>query len=188
MFVGARSYFCIPAQIVVNLNCVRNLVMIPDYFALFELPVSFEVDLAELNRNYIALQKRYHPDFHAGASPEVLDEVMRRSSMLNDGLQELRNPDSRMRYLLQLKGRLGDEEKYTLPPDFLMEMMELNEEEDAEARMGAIRSMQQEMDAAIAPILAAYREGEDTAYPYDQVKDYYFRKKYLRRILDKTAG
>lgn len=188
MFVGARCYFCIPAQIVVNLNRSRNLIMLPDYFALFELPVSFEVDLAELNRKYIALQKRYHPDFHAGASPEVLDEVMRRSSMLNEGLQVLRNPDSRMRYLLQLKGRLDDEEKYTLPPDFLMEMMELNEEEDAETRAGSIGRMQQELDAAIAPVLAAFRDGADSTYPYDRVKDYYFRKKYLRRILDKTDG
>ncbi len=159
-----------------------------NYFALFELPVSFALDLAGLTRKYIALQKRHHPDFHAGAGAEELDEVMQRSSMLNEGLQVLRDPDARMRHVLQLNGQLDDEEKYVLPPDFLMEMMELNEEEDAEKRGMAIRELRQAMDETIAPVLAAYQEGRTEGFPFDRVKDHYFRKKYLRRILDKPAG
>ena len=162
--------------------------MSSNYFELFGLPVSFEVDQTELNRQYIGLQKRYHPDFHAGASSDDLEEVMRRSSLLNEALQVLRNPDARMRYLLQLRGQLDEEEKYTLPADFLMNMMELNEEEDATLRAEGIRRMQESLDASIAPVLASYRDEQSGNFPFARVKDYYFRKKYLRRILDKPLG
>lgn len=162
--------------------------MTPNYFELFDLPVSFEVDLPELNRKYIGLQKRYHPDFHAGASSEDLDTVMQSSSLLNEALQVLRDPDARMRYLLQLKGQLEDEEKYKLPADFLMAMMDLNEDEDVSQREKGIREMQESLDASIAPLLASYRDEASENFPFAAVKDYYFRKKYLRRILDKPLG
>lgn len=162
--------------------------MTSSYFELFELPVSFDIDLAELNRKYISLQKRYHPDFHAGAASDDLDEVMQRSSMLNEALQVLRNPDARMRHVLQLHGQLDDEEKYALPPDFLMAMMELNEEEDATIREEGIRRMQESLETSIAPVLSSFRPETAASFPFAQVKDYYFRKKYLRRILDKPLG
>ena len=34
-----------------------------NYFELFELPVSIQIDKAVLNQRYFALQKKYHPDF-----------------------------------------------------------------------------------------------------------------------------
>jgi hypothetical protein len=43
------------------------------------------------------------------------------------GLKILQDRDQTIKYVLQLKGLLEEEEKYQLPPDFLMEMMEMNE-------------------------------------------------------------
>ena len=39
----------------------------------------------------------------------------------------MRDPDLRMRYILELEGSLGEEGQNQIPQDFLMEMMEINE-------------------------------------------------------------
>ena len=47
--------------------------------------------------------------------------------MINKGFKILKDPDKTIKYVLEIKGLLQEEEKYELPPDFLTEMMELNE-------------------------------------------------------------
>ena len=98
-----------------------------NYFELFEIPVSLTVDQNKLSSQYFALQKKYHPDFFTNATEEEQDEVLEKSSMINKGFKTLKDPDNTIKYVLEIKGLLQEEEKYELPPDFLMEMMELNE-------------------------------------------------------------
>ena len=40
----------------------KNPAQYNDFFALFNLPVQFAIDEAELDLQYRALQKQYHPD------------------------------------------------------------------------------------------------------------------------------
>ena len=84
---------------------------------------------------------------------------------------------------------LTEDEKYELPPAFLMEMMELNElaEEDKAQFENAAITLQNELEEAIAPILNKFNS--ETTYEADlqKLKEYYFKKKYLNRILDKLA-
>jgi molecular chaperone HscB len=46
---------------------------------------------------------------------------------LNKAFKTFQNSDDTIKYVLQLKGLLEEEEKYQLPPDFLMEVLEINE-------------------------------------------------------------
>lgn len=99
-----------------------------------------------------------------------------------------------MKYVLQLKGLLAEEEKYQLPPDFLMEMMELNEQlmdAQLEADKVVIEAMKQQINAVQDQIYAPVKtiiEGFDAVNTTEeallQVKEYYFKKKYLSRILE----
>lgn len=164
-----------------------------NYFTLFSLPISFQPDRAAVKASYYALSRRYHPDFHNTASEEEKEEILEKSSQVNNAYKVFSNPDATIKYVLQLKGLLEEEEKYQLSPEFLMEVMELNEQvmemdsQDTEAKQALernIAALQEEILGPVRSILQAYKDGETSEQALLQVKEYYFRKKYLDRILE----
>jgi molecular chaperone HscB len=162
-----------------------------NYFELFELPVSLHIDKAALSAKYFALQKKYHPDFFSNASQDEQAEVLEKSSMINKALKVLQNEDALIKYVLELKGILQDEEKYQLPAGFLMEMMELNEnleETKPEAVSIKVAAYEAELYAEVKPIIEAYDEATTSVADLEQLKAYYFKKKYLERILERLEG
>jgi molecular chaperone HscB len=94
---------------------------------------------------------------------------------------------------LQLKGLLEEEEKYQLPQDFLMEVLELNEqlleaktvgdEEALQKSKGSISMLGEEIRMPVETIIENYSEDTTISADLLKVKDYYFKKKYLDRIL-----
>jgi molecular chaperone HscB len=164
-----------------------------NYFELFEIPLQLKVNAAALKTKFYELSRRYHPDFFSQSSDAEQSEVLEISSLLNKAWKTFQNPDDTIKYLLQLKGLLEEEEKYELPPAFLMEMMEINEElMEAQENPGHlpvldnhIEQLKTDLYVAVKPIVEHFKEGVTTEKELLQVKDYYFRKKYLQRILDK---
>ena len=98
-----------------------------NYFELFDLPAQVKVDTELLTRRYFTLQKQFHPDFHTQQDSHSQEEAMEKSAELNRAFKTLKDPDATLFYLLSLKGMASNDEKHQLPPDFLMEVMELNE-------------------------------------------------------------
>ena len=158
-----------------------------NYFELFEIPITPEVNQVELNKKYLALQRKYHPDFFTNASEDEKSEALERSSLINEGLKTLKNPENTLQYVLQLKGLIEPEEKYRLPNDFLMEMMELNEELD-EQSLTAIKAYETGLYKEVQPILQGYDDQKITAEELARLKEYYYKKKYLRRMVDRISG
>lgn len=102
-----------------------------NYFALFQLPQQFAVDLALLDRQYRQLQAEVHPDKFVSASPAERMQSMQMATLANEAYQTLKQPTARARYLLQLQGIETDEENNTaMPTDFLMAQMEWREAMD----------------------------------------------------------
>src|SRR3954451_15689096 len=99
-----------------------------NYFELYSLPVSFLPVQQQLKQKFYELSRKYHPDFYTQENESEQSEALEVSSQLNKAYKVLLNPDETIKYILQLKGLLEEEEKHQLPPDFLMEMMELNEQ------------------------------------------------------------
>ena len=83
-----------------------------NYFELFELPVSFKIDKSKLAKKYFELQKKYHPDFFANGTEHEQEQALEISSRLNKALKIFKNSDDTIKYVLQLKGVLEEEEKY----------------------------------------------------------------------------
>ncbi|MDH4133395.1 MAG: Fe-S protein assembly co-chaperone HscB, partial [Gammaproteobacteria bacterium] len=111
-----------------------------NYFELFGLPVSFDIDPADLSSRYRELQRRFHPDRYASAMESERRLAMQMTSQINAAHQTLRDPVLRGRYLLGLQGVMTDEETDTrMEPAFLMEQMELREALD-EARTASDRA------------------------------------------------
>jgi len=157
-----------------------------NYFELYELPVTLRPDQQLVKQKFYELSRRYHPDLFGNATAEEQETILERSSAVNKAFKVFGNADETIKYVLQLKGLLEEEEKFALPPDFLMEMMELNEaalEEDRAAIENRVNALQNEIYAPVKDIVEDYQEGVTTPEALLQVKEYYFKKKYLNRIL-----
>lgn len=155
------------------------------YFELFNLPVGFVVSKEELRRRYLQLSRQHHPDYFASGDAAQQEEAMDKTALLNKALQTLSQRDQTIQYILKEKGLLEEEEKYSLPPDFLMEMMELNEAAESGSGEGTeelVQEKEKEIYGSVQAIIENYKEGTTTEADLLQVKDYYFRKKYLDRL------
>ena len=171
-----------------------------NYFELFEIPVSFHPDQGEVKKKYYELSRKYHPDRFTQATGREYTEVLQLSAKVNDAFKVLKNPDATMAYILKMNNLLQDEEKYPLSPDFLMEMMELNElaedlepnNEPAKVQVEAtLKDLLDQWEQEVSALTNKYDDDQGMGEKLLQIKDYYFRKKYLLRIkerIDKFAA
>ena len=60
-----------------------------NYFQLFGIEVSFDVDLNQLSQSYQTLQKAVHPDKFAHASSQEQLLAVQKSAEINDAYQTL---------------------------------------------------------------------------------------------------
>ena len=98
------------------------------HFELFELPISFDVDLSDLSQRYRELQRVVHPDKFVNASDRERLLSVEKAATINEAYQVLKLPQRRARYMLELQSVAFDDEKDTaLEPAFLMEQIELRE-------------------------------------------------------------
>lgn len=99
-----------------------------NYFDLFEIPVSYDVDLTRVQHRYRELQKAVHPDKYANAGSQERRISMQHTSLINQALHTLKHPVERAMYLLQLKGvDFTMDNETTMDAGFLMEQMEMRE-------------------------------------------------------------
>lgn len=132
-----------------NIDFTRN------HFELFEQHARFALDKTALEQRYRALQAEVHPDRHAHLSEAERRLSLQWATQVNSAFQTLKQPLSRARYLLHLKGVDTQEETNTaMPADFLMEQMEWRESieearstQDVVALEGLSRRLQLELQA-----------------------------------------
>lgn len=93
----------------------------PDPFQILGLPEQFDLDEADIRRAYLARVAAIHPDLFFG------DESQGESAELNRARESLSNPETRANLLLALRGGPSREADKSLPPAFLMEIMETRE-------------------------------------------------------------
>ncbi len=109
--------------------------MTENYFELFGLAPSFNIELATFENNFRKIQSASHPDrFVTGTAAEKLS-AMQLATLANEAYQTLKSPANRAKYLLELQGIKAISETNTaMPTDFLMQQMEWREAlEDAKA-------------------------------------------------------
>jgi len=100
-----------------------------NYFELFGLPESYDLDLTELSNRYRTLQNTVHPDKFANASDLERRLSMQQSALINEAYQTLKTPLRRAQYMLLLKGvDLSVDTRTSMDSEFLMQQMRLREE------------------------------------------------------------
>ena len=160
------------------------------YFELFGLPIGFKVDTVKLRQAFMDIQRMSHPDKFAQASPEEQEVALEKSALANKGFSVLSHPEKVLPYVLETLGLLEPEEKYALQPAFLMEMMDLNEawmDADTEdEKQKVIHQVKQIQNDIYEPLKATLETADINDIPAEkllQIKEYYYKKKYLDRIL-----
>lgn len=115
-----------------------------NYFDLFGMPATFDLDVADLAVRYRELQRRFHPDRFASASAPERRLSVQLTAQVNAAFQTLKDPVARARYLLGMQGvETGEDADTAMDTNFLMEQMELRESL-AEAREAADRHVRLE--------------------------------------------
>jgi len=112
-----------------------------NHFELFGLAPAFAVEGEALERSYREIQSKVHPDRFAHAGDAERRASLQWTTRVNEAFQILKNPVTRAKHVLELHGvDVAFETNTAMPPEFLMQQMELRESlEDATAKKDSPR-------------------------------------------------
>jgi molecular chaperone HscB len=93
-----------------------------NFFRLFDIPESFDIDLEELDTRYFELQRLYHPDL--SSDPNI-------GLLINEGYRKLQDSFERANHILELHGIFvtNDQLAPKLSPEKLENILEIIEKE-----------------------------------------------------------
>jgi molecular chaperone HscB len=138
-----------------------------DYYQFLGLPRKLNVDMTELEQRFRTLSRQLHPDYFYNRPAGDRRASLERSSYLNDAYRTLRQPSSRLEYLLKIEGLVTGgphEASSQVPPALLEEVFALNEELEAVRDLRAAGEREDvwtaRLERARAPIEAKRAEHE----------------------------
>lgn len=163
-----------------------------NYFDLFELPISFKPDLSLLKKNYYKLSFKHHPDHQLSDNISDTDKILDMSSLINKAYNTLLDENKCFEYILRIHDVLPEEGKAQIPQEFLIEMMDFNEqlmELEFNHDKEKIASLSLEADEyesklykSIEPVIKDYSFSSISKDSLQKLVDFYLKKKYLLRI------
>ncbi|HAZ93405.1 MAG TPA: iron-sulfur cluster co-chaperone HscB C-terminal domain-containing protein [Ferruginibacter sp.] len=159
-----------------------------NYFELFDLPFRASIDHTGVQKKYIQLQKKFHPDFYTKLSHDEQEDAENQSAHINKAYGIFKDKNKTLEYFLRQKEIIEHDEKFNLPNDFLMEMLEINEAiTEKENAAELVNEWQQKLEDEVSDILKSQDHIDYSAEDLSRLKTYYYKKKYLLRILDRLA-
>ncbi len=158
-----------------------------NFFELFGLPETYDLDLSQLAARYRELQRQVHPDRFAAGSDQERRLSMQMTALINEAYATLRDPVARGRYLLGLRGVETDAETDTrVDPGFLEQQMELREALDAArddpARLAALATEVSTLQAEKTAEVARWLARDDNAAARGVVREMQFLAKLREEI------
>ena len=169
-------------------------------FEIFDLPLTYYVDQAEVKRKFYALSRAFHPDFHTTGSEADQIEALEQSTAVNSAYVILSDENKRLAHILEILGVLPEEGSAKVPTEFLMEMMEVNErimewqmnpdQDQLQHFYNEVEKLNLDILDEVQPILKTINE-HTNADESRVVVDYYLKHRYLlciKKNLDKFAG
>jgi len=99
-----------------------------NHFDLFGLAPAFSIEGEALERSYRDIQSKVHPDRFAHAGDAERRASLQWTTRVNEAYRTLKDPVQRAKHLLELHGvDVAFETNTAMPPDFLVQQMELRE-------------------------------------------------------------
>ena len=98
------------------------------HFELFGVDPAYALETDALERSYREIQSRVHPDRFAHAGDAERRASLQWTTRVNEAYRTLKDPVQRAKHLLELHGvDVAFETNTAMPPEFLMQQMELRE-------------------------------------------------------------
>lgn len=170
----------------------------PNLFEYFGLEPRFLTDEVGLRKEYLRLQKEWHPDLHI-SNPEASETALKKTALNNEAYNTLKTFESRVQYILSLYGLWKEGEKHTLPADFLSDMLDLNDL-IADAKFGDEAAMAQattqlnELENGVKAELQRLGRKADDEYEtwnaayLEPIRQEYEKYRYLHRLRRNLEG
>lgn len=159
---------------------------VSNYFELFELPQSFEVNLPQLDQKLFEKLKLFHPDKFVTGTKQEKELSFENSNTINIAYKTLKSPLTRARYLLELE-EIDPEKSQALDEDFLMETLEWREQLEE-------KESDNEINMFLEQVLSKEQEGIKSLDAFFKQKLYteackvYIRLKFIQRFKDEIEN
>jgi molecular chaperone HscB len=156
-----------------------------NFFELFELPVSYDVDLDLIQKQYMALQKQVHPDKFVSGSDQEKRLSMQQTSWINEAQATLKDPVLRANYMLQLKSAdENNDTATTMDAVFLMQQLEMRERleniKDTPDPLSALDLLANEIKGSTKVMMdgfsRSYQEGQ-----FDDAREWIRKLQFLKK-------
>jgi molecular chaperone HscB len=159
-----------------------------DHFGLFGLTPAFSLDLARLEAAYREVQSRVHPDRYAHASDADRRASMQMTTRVNEAYRTLRSPVQRAKHILELNGvDVAFETDTAMPPDFLMQQMELREQLEDARTVAALDAVQQSLAGQKREIERQIGERIDAAGDFEGAKVLVRKLMFFDRLTEEVG-
>ena len=161
------------------------------YFNLFQLEPSFNIDTEALEQTYRTLAARFHPDKFASASAFEQKQAVMMSSTINDAYRTLKSPIDRAAYLLKSQNIDADAPEHTsFSPEFLMQQMEWREtlmDAQMEQNHDAIRALDQEIQEVQSNLYQDLQQAFENQ-DYESAAQWVRHGRFLNKLRNEIAS
>ncbi|XP_058464359.1 co-chaperone protein HscB [Malaya genurostris] len=172
--VTSNKFFCASCG---SLQKVKNA----DFFTLLDVPNTFSVNTSILSSNFRQLQTILHPDKFSQKSDKEKMNSLEWSSLINKAYKTLSIPLERAIYILHKKGISIDEENTSVDPDFLSDVMDLNEQVEEAASTTDLEAIAKSLNSDVDHLYTSLHK-YFSSNELDKAKSTLVRLKYLLNI------
>ena len=172
-----------------------------DYFVFLGIPRAYHVSADSLGEILRERSRKLHPDRFARAEPRERSLSLQHTTLLNDAVRTLRDPQRRAEYVLSLYGlKAGGNDRpgAKMDPDFLMEMMETREtlaearKKNDTAKLAKLSESAKKETAALQSQVdakfSAWEKNTAERKPLEQIVGLLDKMRYFEQILAEAEG
>lgn len=149
-----------------------------NYFELFELPISLDIDQTQLKANFLKCQQQHHPDKSVNK-----EEALIRSSEINQAYKTLNILDSRAAYLLTLVQQDQDLEQSIHDLDFLQDALELREAIEEAQTASELKILKDQIHSSTQQLVETFKS-QYNQQQWHEARDIVRKLKFYQRVLN----
>src|SRR5687768_9477070 len=138
-----------------------------NHFDLFGLSPIYSIEGAALERSYREIQSKVHPDRFAHAGDAERRASLQWTTRVNEAYRTLKDPVQRAKHVLELHGvDVAFETNTAMPPEFLMQQMELREALEEAKDAAQLDDLRKQLRSSRASLESEIAEAIDAKKDY----------------------
>jgi molecular chaperone HscB len=180
------------------LDLSTKLLETSNFYEIFSLPSSWQVDRPVLDSRYRQLQREFHPDRFAAKGDVEKRLAVQTTSLINQAYETLKSPLKRAQYMLELEDiDAGQESHITSDMSFLMKQIEFREAlediRDSADPLAGLERMRDDVEAQYLQLqvdfeaqhsAAQQSAAQQSAANYNDALDTVAKMQFFAKLLD----